>query len=379
MYRIPTSGRFSSSSDESLIARLSQNSLQESSSFSSFQTQVDQIVSHFSRDLASPQSCIPLVAGGLAYRLGRVSFLAAGSQSLSRIPLQMFSVGFGFASEIMAYETSHRIIETISHPEHASGLWDWSGSRGWAQGLAQSALTFSILKGVGHQVQGQNILIQHTAQSTAMVAGHQVAAALHLIPNPQGTLIQQLLDAERTNLQLGLSMALVHRLAPSLLSLERQLDLILRSHSRNSILFHPQLFEAMPAYALESSGPTTTRESLRAPLENYVFMANVAISEPPSSPTSSTRPVGEFLSARPTGRTSFPPRRPSRPGFEAVRPPSDISRLQALKDEFEGFDFGTVEDPSVQNLSIDREAHLRWIELNNKGQRSEVLPLGEVD
>jgi len=75
--------------------------------------------------------------------------------------------------------------------------------------------------------QGQNLVAQHLFQDTAMVLGHQASAAFGITPHPNGTLTDQFLYAEATNLQIGAGMALTHRFAPGIMALERGLDLSL--------------------------------------------------------------------------------------------------------------------------------------------------------
>ena len=66
----------------------------------------------------------------------------------------------------------------------------------------QSIITFGSLRGAGHLAEGQNLLFQHTLQATTMVGGHHLTAAIGITPRPEGTLGEQLLSAEVTNLQL---------------------------------------------------------------------------------------------------------------------------------------------------------------------------------
>src|SRR5215471_615592 len=90
-----------------------------------------------------------------------------------------------------------------------------------------------LLRGAGFLAREQNVVLQHALQSTAMVGGHQLAGALQLAPAPQGSLAEQFLHAEVTNLQMIGGMSLLHGLAPGLPAYERALEL----PSRNR--FHP--------------------------------------------------------------------------------------------------------------------------------------------
>src|SRR5262249_9015395 len=58
---------------------------------------------------------------------------------------------------------------------------------------------------------------------------------------PQGTLEEQFLHAEATNLQLGAGMALAHSFAPGIQGLERGLDLSLRAiDGESNLVFTPR-------------------------------------------------------------------------------------------------------------------------------------------
>src|SRR5262249_14488993 len=85
------------------------------------------------------------------------------------------------------------------------------------------------LKTAGRLTQGENVVVQHLLQDTGMVLGHQVSGAFGITERPQGTLAEQFLHAEATNLQLSAGMALAHNVAPGIQGLERGLELSLRS------------------------------------------------------------------------------------------------------------------------------------------------------
>src|SRR4029453_14065176 len=127
---------------------------------------------------------------------------------------------------------THRALQdSVSNPNR----WRWAGTGGMRQGLLQSLLTFGSLKGAGRFARGENLFIQHLLQDTAMVGAHQASWALGWAPRPAGSLAEQFLHAEATNLQLGAGMALTGRLVPGLAALERGLDFSLRrSEGRNA-------------------------------------------------------------------------------------------------------------------------------------------------
>src|SRR5262249_1430941 len=98
------------------------------------------------------------------------------------------------------------------------------------------------LKGMGGLAQGENVVVQHLLQDMGMVLGHQVSGAFGIIERPQGTLAEQFLHAEVTNLQLSAGMALAHSVAPGIQGLERGLDLSLRSRDVGASLPRPKIW-----------------------------------------------------------------------------------------------------------------------------------------
>src|SRR4030095_13521983 len=205
---------------------LTRNSLLSRASVSSgpspLQSQVDGLVGGFVGQATDWRSLAAMTAGGMAYRAGRIGVMGLGSSSALRVA----SVGLGLTAEVSTFELTHRGLHSPN-----PNLWRWNGSGGIRQGLFQSFITFGTLKSAGHLARGENIIAQHLLQDTAMVLGHQASAALGVIPRPTGTLAEQFLHAEATNLQIGTGMALAHRIAPGMSALERGLDLTLRSDS----------------------------------------------------------------------------------------------------------------------------------------------------
>jgi len=195
------------------------------------QSQIDHLVSQFITEASDWKLLASLTTGGLAYRWGRVMVRGPWSVVLGRGNLgghfiRGSSIAFGLASEVSAFELTHRSLSSLTRDQgpRTKDLWSWFGPGGWKQSLLSDLITFGMLKGAGHLSRETNVLLQHTFASTAMVAGHQMAGVLGILPRPEGTLPEQFLHAELTNLQLGAGMGLVHALAPGLYSLERGLD-----------------------------------------------------------------------------------------------------------------------------------------------------------
>ncbi|MFO1518625.1 MAG: bifunctional serine/threonine-protein kinase/formylglycine-generating enzyme family protein [bacterium] len=216
---------------ETVLSRLSSHTLASYAEPSSAQSQVDGLVSGFLEQASDWRSLAAMSIGGLAYRFGRIGTMALASRAGQAASLiQTASYGIGLSAEVLAFETSHRSLLGLSG-EGASNpnLWRWNGRGGFREGLANSFVSFGTLKFAGHLAEGQNVILQHFVQDTGMVLGHHATAALGISPGPEGTLAQQFLHAEITNLQLSFGMSLVHTFAPGLPALERGLELTLRT------------------------------------------------------------------------------------------------------------------------------------------------------
>ncbi|MFO1519467.1 MAG: AAA family ATPase [bacterium] len=280
------SGFFSENSD-SVLTRHDQNSAREKPAYTDTQKQVDTMVSNFVAQATEWHSLAAMMAGGLAYRYGKIAILGvggewAGTSSLANAFLRGASVAGGLGLEVLTFETVHRGLLTLSgHGGENPNMWSWNGQGGWKQGLASSYVNFGILKGAGALCNGQNIVVQHFFQDTAMVAGNNLTALLNLTPKPEGSLAEQLLHAEATNLQLAAGMGLVHMAAPGVTAWERVLDLTVeakgkleaaeRSKNFNPLL--PQLALALAeARGMEAPEPSLVRNSKK---DHNVYMSQM--------------------------------------------------------------------------------------------------------
>jgi diguanylate cyclase (GGDEF)-like protein len=277
---------------ETLLSR-SSSLFSTASSLSSTQFQCDNLVSHFVEEAASPTTLAALSVGGLAYRLGRVGVLGLNAGAYCNTPLRLASIALGLGSEVTAFELTNRALQTFraigrSPLQYQSpNLWSWSGPGGWREGLISSLVTFGMLRGAGFLAREQNIAFQHLLQSGAMVGGHQAIGLLGIVPRPEGTLTEQFLHAEATNLQMSAGAGLVHSLAPGIHAFERGLDLSLTNHGAG-ISFERPLHRFQSRSALSAVGETqgeSQRPFEEEPLErsNHVMMAKGRGNESDSS------------------------------------------------------------------------------------------------
>lgn len=191
------------------------------SSLTSNQLQLDGIVQHFSREAANPLALAAMTAGGLGYRLtqmalgGALAPLAARSglltQIASRAAIKLFSLG----AEVSIFRSiGQSETGVFSGPEWLSDL-----------------LNFGLMKSVGHAAGGLNPLLNHGLQASAMTLGHQAAYQLGLGLRPEGSLVQQLVHAETTVLQMNAGLGLLHGITGGRIAAwERAMDAQLQTH-----------------------------------------------------------------------------------------------------------------------------------------------------
>jgi len=266
------------------------------------------------------RSLAALTAGGMAYRAGRIGFQVPSSkfQVLGFFPSRFLSIGAGLAAEVSAFEGTHRAL----HPE-SPNLWRWSGPAGLKQGLLQSLVTFSALKTAGYAARGENLIVSHLFQDSAMVLGHQASAALGVVARPSGSLAEQFLHAEATTLQVGAGLALSHRFAPGIAALERGLDLSLLTTNGGAQFPRPRL------------GSGTGEETSPLQIQNVMRPTLALAAEGPSF-----RPIEILAMVKNGDEGGDGPKQPSTPrevgspeGLDAVRDQL-FERFAGARDDF---------------------------------------------
>jgi malic enzyme len=181
------------------------------------------MVAGFVHQAVDWRSLAAMMAGGVTYRLGRVGAMATGTGRLA-------SLGIGLGAEVTAFEMTNRSLSSLTGDTYSNpNLWRWGGQGGIRQGLLSSLVTFGSLKGASRLAQGENVVVQHLLQNTGMVMGHHISGSFGITQRPTGSLAEQFLHAEATNLQMGAGMALAHHFSPEIHNLEQGLDLSLRA------------------------------------------------------------------------------------------------------------------------------------------------------
>lgn len=137
----------------------------------------------FSHEATHLASLTSMMAGGLAYRAGKML-------SARMIPA-IFSPLLGLSAEVTVFQGTSRLLQD----SHESSF-----SQGWRNCFVD----FGMMKGVGHLLRSSNVILRHLSQDLSMVAGQQTCAFLNGSSRPQGSFIDQVLHAEMTNLQMGI-------------------------------------------------------------------------------------------------------------------------------------------------------------------------------
>ena len=93
--------------------------------WSEIQSQVDGLTSSFVDQATDWKSLASMMAGGLAYRFGKIGVMSA-SWVQQAAPLQRpLSIAFGFASEVTAFEFTNRTLHTLLGEHRGSPLQDF--------------------------------------------------------------------------------------------------------------------------------------------------------------------------------------------------------------------------------------------------------------
>jgi hypothetical protein len=225
--------------NHSLLARIQEVSLFTRSDVSPIQRRMEDLTASFLEEAVNPSTLAALTLGGLAYRLGRAGLIVAGEGLVGkpREIIRFGSILLGTGFEVGTFEGVHRSFSSLSGKDANPNTWQWKGRGGWAEGLSFSFISFGVLKGFGFLARDQNIILQHAFQSSAMVAGHQVAGHLGVVASSDQSFAEQLLFAEATNLQMQAGAALALGLFPTYHALTHGLDLSsrLRALPPNSI------------------------------------------------------------------------------------------------------------------------------------------------
>ncbi len=223
--------------------------------FTNSQIQMDAAVGTLTAEATNPATLGAIVLGSFAYKasnlfLSRIaSPLLSESGALVRGLTQAAIRGTSLGAEVTLFRSaSNGFASLAGHPS----------SQGALDGKAWFAtyMDFLSLKTFSRFGAG-NIAGAHFAQANAMVIGHNLTASLGLTDVQHGSYLEQLAHAEILNLQLGLGMSLLGRLAPGISVLERKMD---REHASYAIpreVLQSQAGQSLASYSSETSSVST--------------------------------------------------------------------------------------------------------------------------
>jgi len=210
-----------------LLERRIQAGLPSSSApLNSNQILADQSLQQASDVLSDPIALAAMGTAPLFGKLARMGCLAGSERIFGRMALASWgargaSAVVGLGAEAGAYEAIQRGLHVTMQGADTSLLhWD-----NFKEGLAHSFVSIGVLKSVNGLVAGTNPILGHFAADGAMVASHQAAAALGMMPRPSESWLSQFIQAEAMNWQMKGGMSLFQRAVPSMALRERALDL----------------------------------------------------------------------------------------------------------------------------------------------------------
>ncbi|MFO1519850.1 MAG: hypothetical protein U1F57_09350 [bacterium] len=242
--------------NESVLSRSKESASPFRPALTVTQNLVDQMMGRFVEEATDVKSLSALMAGGIAYRLGKVAALTTPLKNLPFAPLRHGLAGTaGLSLEVTVFEGVKGVLSSFLEgevPRQGEKISPQPSKSYWKDWLS-SFLNFGTLKLFGHFSQGQNFLFQHLVQDTAMVAGNHLIYKAGLGEKPEGALAEQFLRAEITNLQLAAGTSFAHHVTGGrLLALERGLDLAIQAKELNSP--RPPFFEGGNVFAFQVDG-----------------------------------------------------------------------------------------------------------------------------
>jgi len=220
---------------------------------SAAQLQLDQLGETFARESSNLPNLLAMAGGGLAYRLAKSTLLSAGA-------FRAFAVVSALGAEVSAFRGANQLLARCRGEQNPESAFD-------AKGWLGTFVSFGALKGAGRLAEGQNPFMTHALQSSAMVAGNQLAYGLGLAHRPQGGLLEQFAEAETTNLaMIGgnalLGFATGHRLS----HLERSLELRSQALEARQSFRRLVVDSELPTWAAEGGLPAFEGSGFQAKL-----------------------------------------------------------------------------------------------------------------
>ena len=202
------------------------------SQLSQTQSEVDRLVESGIASATDGKTMASFLAAGLAGKFIRLGSVPSG-ESLALRLLQGLSPVAALAGESAVFTSLERGFTRIEgHAVPGSFQKDW----------ARAALSLGSLKGMGALTATENFLVQHLAADLGLVGAQHLGHIFEITARPEGTFFQQMLQAEAMNLSLKGSQALLYGLCPSLVRMEKALDLYLKNDETDFLSWGSNVF-----------------------------------------------------------------------------------------------------------------------------------------
>ncbi len=210
--------------------------------FSAAQLQTSALESSFSHEACNWRSLTGMMAGSLAFRIGRLAAL----ESFSNLGLmrhvfvapafRALAFTSALAGEVTAFRGANQFLApTVTSPEQS-----FLNPQGWMATFVDflSLKTFAPL-GAG------NVFFGHVSQNLGMMAGHYATSSLGFTPQAQGSLAEQFFHASAMNLQMGVGLLLSNIATGGCFRIiEKSLDF---KNLHHDFVNHPEIFHPLPS------------------------------------------------------------------------------------------------------------------------------------
>lgn len=248
--------------------------LSNPSNVTAHQLQLDANFQQFSHEVGNYENILAMTAGAGAFK-----FFRAGSLGLAAAPgftLRTLTYTGALFTEVGAFRATHSLFERLHNRAHTQDVFD-------PQAFFSTFSDFLTLKLAGQMALGQHPLLGHTLQSSAMVASRHLNASIGLTEKPQGSLLNQFVEASNTNLAMMGGLRIFgllsgHRIA----TIERSVDLQTEVYSRSAAHLSMPQVESSSLLGMSAGGDGFFRsvrrfgETFRGRMTNSAVSSSVA-------------------------------------------------------------------------------------------------------
>ena len=242
-----------------------------SSHLNEAQLKLDATLENFTKEACNLENIAAMTFGSAVFRLTRFASLSL-AQNILNPAINTLSYATALSAEVIAFRSANALFDKLHQRISSENIFN-------RDGLLRTFTDFLALKSVGRLAAGQNIFLAHTLQTSAMVASRHLNAQFGLLPTSQGTLLDEFLEAENTNIAMGVGQSLFGFLSGNRLHhLEQSMDLKIRSSRQASIPSENVGSFATPLLSMKSDTSLNPREildQLMAGNERFASMTSI--------------------------------------------------------------------------------------------------------